>query len=62
MFLGHHQIALTFGYKLFKADTIDDLTVEQYNMLVELWNKIAQSKIESKMNKYTTRILNTPES
>ena len=53
--MSHHQIASTFGYKLFNADTIDDLTLEQYNILVELWNSKAEVKVE-KIDRYTTRI------
>lgn len=53
--MSHHQIALTFGYKLFEADTVDDLTLEQYNILVELWNSKANVKV-NKIDKYTTRI------
>jgi len=53
--LSHHQIALTFGYKLFSAETVDDLTLEQYNILVELWNTKADVKV-GKIDKYTTRI------
>jgi len=41
---------------LFKADSIDDLTVEQYNILVELWNMKADTETR-KTNKYTTSIV-----
>jgi hypothetical protein len=40
---------------LFKADTIDGLTVEQYNILVELYNMKAEQS-NAKPNKYTTSI------
>ena len=56
--MSHHQIASTFGYKLFSADTVDDLTLEQYNILVELWNMQAEVKVD-KTDKYTTRIETT---
>ena len=42
---------------MFKAHTIDDLTLEQYNMLVELWNMKADVKV-NRIDKYTTRIQN----
>jgi len=41
---------------LFEADTIDGLTVEQYNILVELWNIKAGEDIK-RINKYTTSIV-----
>jgi hypothetical protein len=41
---------------MFDADTIDDLTIEQYNVLIELWNDRAGSKID-KMSPRTTSIV-----
>lgn len=41
---------------MFDANTIDDLTIEQYNVLIELWNMKADNRIE-KMNPRTTSIV-----
>ena len=56
------MVALHFGYKLFPAETIDDLKVEQYNILVDLWNKQAEDSMkDKKKNRYTTSIVSVEE-
>jgi len=59
LFLSHHQVALSYGYKMFAADTVDDLTLEQYNVLITLWNA-KQEKQVTHANKHTTSISNVP--
>ena len=45
---------------MFKAEIVDDLTLEQYNILIELWNLQAEAKIDASMDKRTTRIVTVP--
>jgi len=45
---------------MFKADAVDDLTLEQYNVLIELWNMQAEEKINAGVDKRTTRIVTVP--
>lgn len=57
MIISRQQVASDFGYKMFKANCIDDLTVEQYNLLIELINYKAKRMQETDINyKRTTRI------
>jgi hypothetical protein len=64
-------VASSFGYKLFKAESVDDIPFEKYRVLVALINKTneeaensadihdAQSASSHKDNKRTTyRIVN----
>ena len=39
---------------MFEAETIDDLTLEQYNMLIELWNMKAQATISRATRRMTS--------
>lgn len=42
---------------MFNADTIDDLTVGQYNILVDIWNEELEEASAPKADKFTTKIV-----
>ena len=55
LFLSHLQIAHSYGFKVFNAESVDDLTLEQYNVLISHWNHAAREKLH-KANPRTVSI------
>jgi hypothetical protein len=42
---------------MFNAETIDDLTVGQYNLLLDIWNQDMEEANPKKADKFTTQIV-----
>lgn len=56
------MVALKFGYKLFDADTVDGLTVEQYNILIGFLNMQAEeAEKQKRLKPNTTSIVSVEE-
>ena len=45
---------------MFQAETVDDLTLEQYNVLIAFLNYTNKDPADAKKNKYTTSIVSVP--